>query len=297
MATLWTRRDLVKLAVLAPIGGMAAVEDELHSKVGLVSATLAAHQDHRVEGGIAFLDLPKIAREELGMAVLDLNTMNFPSWEPSLLEQFRARAEMVGIPLTNLKLNQRGVQIGSPDAEVRALGMKTYRESIDSAALLGLRWVRPLPTAMAPDRTLMIDSLRELAEYASGKGIQVLVENFGWLQTDPEGVVQLIRDCDCGLAASPDTGNWVSNEIRYEGLARTFPLAATCDFKARSLSPEFEHREYDLRRCFQIGWDAGFRGPWCIEHGNSDQAALYRELKFLREQLQAWIQEAERGKA
>lgn len=291
MATHWKRREFVRFAALAPVIGTAAVEDKVHSKVGLVSATLAAHQEHRVERGIAFLDLPKIAREELGMEVLDLNTMNFPSWEPALLERFRAQAEKVGIPLTNLKLNQRGVQIGSPDADERASGMKTYRDSIDAAALLGLRWVRPLPTAKAPNRALMIDSLRELSDYASGKGIQVLVENFGWLQTDPEGVAQLIRDCDCGLAASPDTGNWISNEIRYEGLARTFTLAATCDFKAKSLGPEFQHGEYDLRRCFQIGWDAGFRGPWCIEHGNPDLAILYRELRWLREQLEAWIQE------
>jgi len=264
----------------------------LENSVGLVAATLAAHQAHRVQGGIDFLDLPKITKDTLGMRVLDLNTMNLPLLEPRLLEQFRSEAAKLGVSLTNLKLNQRGIQIGSKDPEIRAAGLATYREAIDAAAILGIRWVRPLPTAEAPDRALMIDSLRQLADYAGVLGIQVLVENFGWLQHAPDSVAKLIAECDCGLAASPDTGNWADNKVRYLGLEQTFPLAVTCDFKAKTLTKDYEHPAYDLNRCFQIGWDAGFRGPWCIEHGNPDKEALFRELLWIRDQLEGWMREA-----
>ncbi len=285
-----TRRGfLAASAVFCTEGWCAADGQKLDGEVGIVAASLAGHQAHRKKGGVALLDLPKLVANELEMRVLDLNTVNFPSLDAKLMEQFRAAAESAGCILTNLKMNQRGVEIGSPDEETRKAGLDVYKRSVDAAEILGLRWVRPLPTAKTPDRGQLIASMRELAAYAGEKGIQVLVENFGWMQDDPDSVVKLIEDCDCGLAASPDTGNWASNAVRYPGLAKTFPAAVTCDFKAKTLGARFAHKAYDLRKCFQIGWDAGFRGPWCIEHGNSDRDALFRELRWVREQLQDWM--------
>jgi hypothetical protein len=67
-------------------------------------------------------------------------------------------------------------------------------------------------------------------------------------------------------------------------------LAATCDFKAAGeLGPNGEHPLYDLKRCFQIGWDAGFRGPWCIEHVHRDRKQALLELGILRDMLRKWI--------
>ena len=70
------------------------------------------------------------------------------------------------------------------------------------------------------------------------------------------------------------------------------PLAVTCDFKARALSPKGEHKLYDLKRCFQIGWDAGFRGPWCLEHANPKRPQLFAELTMLRDMLRRWMKQA-----
>ena len=61
------------------------------------------------------------------------------------------------------------------------------------------------------------------------------------------------------------------------------------DFKARALTAAGEHKLYDLRRCFEIGRQAGFRGPWCLEHANRDRDALFRELGMLRDQLREWM--------
>jgi hypothetical protein len=141
----------------------------------------------------------------------------------------------------------------------------------------------------------LIEGFRELADYAAPRQIQVLVENYGWMETDPDSIVSLIKAVDRNLAASPDTANWNTNEIRYQGLERSFPSAVTCDFKPKRLGPDGEHTAYDLKRCFTIGWDAGFRGPWCLEHTNRDAEQLFRELRRLRDQLPQWI--AERSSA
>jgi hypothetical protein len=92
-----------------------------------------------------------------------------------------------------------------------------------------------------------------------------------------------------GLAAQPDTGNWSDNQMRYAGLARAFPLAVSCDFKARNLGPQGEHEAYDLKRCFDIGWDAGFRGPWRFEYSDASLMELFRGLTLLRDRLRQWI--------
>jgi hypothetical protein len=44
-----------------------------------------------------------------------------------------------------------------------------------------------------------------------------------------------------------------------------------------------------MKRCFQIGWDAGFRGPWCFEHFHTDLQQQFREMALLRDLLRAWL--------
>mgnify|MGYP002632130023 CR=1 FL=1 len=289
------RRDFI----LATAGTLAAAsttgqaaEKPLTGEVGIVAATLGAHTAPGKKGGLALNDLPRLIRQELGMRVIDMNTMNFASLTPKIAEQFRAAADREGCVLTNLKLNQRNVDLAGPDAAKRKHALETYQRSVDAAKLMGMKWVRPLPRPKQGDRRHLLAGLRALDDYAGERGLRVLIENFGWMQADANSVANLIRDLGGNLPASPDTGNWNSNPIRYEGLAKSFPLAVTCDFKAKTLGAKGEHPQYDLQRCFQIGWDAGFRGPWCIEHGHKDLPTLIRNLKMIKGMLDGWMRKA-----
>ena len=191
-------------------------------------------------------------------------------------------------------MNQHGLDMNSPDEAMRNKALSVYRKSIDDAALVGARWARPLPLPSLPDMKIHVDSYRRLAAHAEKRGVRMLVENYGWMQADADSLPDLIRRIDRNVAASPDTGNWNSDDLRFEGLRRSFPLAVTCDFKARGLGANGEHEAYDLERCFGIGWESGFRGPWCLEHVNRDRKALLGELRLLRDMLQGWMKEAER---
>jgi hypothetical protein len=51
------------------------------------------------------------------------------------------------------------------------------------------------------------------------------------------------------------------------------------------------HPKYNLKRCFSIGYKAGFHGPWCLEHGHRDTRRLIRELVMLREMIEKWTAE------
>lgn len=266
---------------------------DLSGEVGVTTSSFAGHLATKPgRGRFTLLELPAIMRNELGMRVIDLNTAALASHSPAYLDGVRAAAEKAGCVLTNLKLNQRGLDMNSADRTVRAKALRVYKQSIDDAARLGIRWARPLPLKPKPDIGRHVAAYRELADYAAGKNVRMLVENYGWMQAEADSVVKLIKAVDRNLAASPDIGNWNSDALRYAGLAETFPLAVTCDFKARALGPKGEHRLYDLKRCFQIGWNAGFRGPWCLEHANRDRKKLFAELVLLRDMLRGWMKRA-----
>jgi hypothetical protein len=263
---------------------------ELEQKLGITTSSLSGHlAPQRTSGKLTLLEVPRLLRDELDLTVIDLNTSTLASLEPAYLDRVRDAAEKAGCVLTNLKLNQRDVDMNSPDKDVRTRALAEYKRSIDAAARLGCRWARPLPSAEKPDMDVHVASYRELCEYAAERKVQMLVENYGWMDGDPDSVPRLIRAVDRDLAAAPDTGNWSSDEVRFAGLAKAFPLAVTCDFKARELGPKGEHPLYDLKRCFEIGWESGFRGPWCFEHANADRAALLRELALLRDMLRKWM--------
>ena len=115
---------------------------------------------------------------------------------------------------------------------------------------------------------------------------------FSWSKWLEElAIPRLVEVMRGRIAATPDTGAWEKN-VREAGLKRAFPHAVSCDFKVGKLGPNGEHAAYDIRRCFEIGWQAGFRGPWCIEHGGGETKELIRELRWIRDQLKQWMRES-----
>ena len=282
-----------------PIGAAAPCANqpaELDDAVGIVTASMTTHlTTSGKKSKFTLLELPQIMREELDLRVIDLNTSSFPDFarvDEKYSEQLRTAADRFGCVLTNLKMNQRGIDLNSPQKEVRRKALTEYKRSIDIASRLGCRWARPLPQMQKPDMAIHVASYRELCAYAADRDVTMLVENFGWMQNDPDSVPSLLKSIGHNISAGVDTGNWAGNDVRYEGLARAFPLAATCDFKARNIGAGGEHKEYDLKRCFDIAWSAGFRGPWALEHGNADLKTLFSELKMLRDMLRRWTSEA-----
>ena len=261
------RREFIINSSAAAISAGSAISKaegpkDLAGKIGIVTASLAAHfSKEPAKGKITLLDLPQFMNSELGLEVVDFNTMNFPSYKPAYIAQLRENVEKTGCVATNLKMNQR-VNMSSPDKEERGEALRVFKASIDAAALLGCRWVRPLPRSEKPDPALQKAAFDELIDYGAERNITVLIENFGWMMKDPDSVVNLVSAIGKDrVQVGVDTGNWSDNKIRYPALEKTYPLAVTCDFKAKKLGTEFEHPAYDLKRCFDIGWAAGFRGP------------------------------------
>lgn len=294
MLTHPSRRNFLRIASFA--AGMPAFGADtekppasLHKEIGVTTGSFMKHLSVEAQPGkLRLLDLPAIMRNELDMKVIDLMTATLASMTPDYLNQLRDRADAHGCMLTNLKMNQPGLDMASPDAAVRRQALDEYRRTIDAAERLGVRWVRPIPGREKPDLSILAASYRELINYAAPKGIELLIENFGWIQSAPDAIPRVIAAVGKGLHAQPDTGNW-KDDVRYDGLARAFPHAVSCDFKAFEFDAQGRHLRYDLKRCFQTGWDAGFRGPWCIEHFAPDLKRLLGEMIAIRDDLRSWM--------
>ncbi|MGE0758759.1 MAG: sugar phosphate isomerase/epimerase family protein [Pirellulaceae bacterium] len=289
------RRAALQTLALAACGSVRsapaqppATPESLQGQLGVTTGSFMRHlSSEAAPGKLRLLDLPRMLREELGMRVIDLMTATLPSMEPAYLGEFRNRAERVGCVVTNLKMNQPGLELAHADAAVRDRAITEYQRTMDAAQRLGCRWVRPLPGSERPNLVRLAESYRRLIDYGAPRGITLLVENYGWMTGEPDAIPTLLEAIGPGAAAAPDTGNW-TDAARWDGLAKAFPRAVTCDFKAFALGPQGEHPRYDLRRCFQTGWDLGFRGPWCFEHFDSTLPRLWAGLARLRDALTSW---------
>lgn len=297
------RRDFIHrtvgLAAVSALGAKAEpvrAEGPLAREIGITTGSILKHLTvERRQGMLRLLDFPKLMREELDMRVIDLMTRTLASFEPGYLDRLRTAADRAGCMLTNLKMNQPDLDVASPDVATRRHAVGEYKRTMDAAARLGVRWVRPVPGRFKDaDFKLLAESYRELIDHGASRGISLLIENVGWIKDDPDAIPRAIKEVGPGLSAQPDTGNW-NDAVRYEGLAKAFPFASSCDFKVFDLEPDGTYKPYDLKRCFQIGWDAGFRGPWCLEHFNADLDQLWREMALLRDQLRGWMRETRAG--
>lgn len=243
-------------------------------------------------------ELPKVMRDELGMKIIDLNTGTLDTSDPAKLDRFRKALDDAGCVATNLKVNttRLGVKIldlpiDGPDAAVRSKSIEGYREWILAANRVGARWVRPYFGDQKPNMKVLIESLTELADFADPLGMTIVLENGGWVQNDPDAIPQIVEATQRRIAVTPDTGSWKEG-AREQGLKNAFSHAVSCDFKVGKLGPQGQHAAYDIRHCFELGWEAGFRGPWCIEHNGENTKELFRELIWIRDRLKTWMREA-----
>ena len=135
----------------------------LKGQIGITTSSVGSQLAGRAIGiKFSLLELPRIMRDELDMRVIDLNTSSLASTKGAYLDQVRAAADKAGCILTNLKLNQRGLDMNSRDRNVRQKAIATYKKSIDVAQRLGLHWARPLPLKKKPDWDLQLQFLNPI---------------------------------------------------------------------------------------------------------------------------------------
>jgi len=220
------------------------------------------------ENPLLLLDFPRVAVEEFGISVVELNNVFMASHEPDYLEELNQAAKRYGVKMIGMAVDGTG-DLSQVDESARKQAVANAKAYFPIAKALGLGFFRVNTGGQAngPEEMVQacINSYRELAEEGAKTGIRITIENHGGLSTDPDVVVRIMEEVGTPwIGTLPDFGNY-PDEIRYEGIAKMAPYAAACHAKFREFDENGEDPRIDAKRLLGIMRDTGFDGYVCIE--------------------------------
>ena len=180
---------VVAAAVTAVPSFAATGGDQPESLVRVIGITTGGLNHQRETGSLTVFTLPKFMRDELGMQLINGNTRWLQSYDRTYVERVRETAEAADCYFTNLKVNHRFGDLSAADADERNRAMSHARQLIKAAKTLGARWIRfPVPKIAVAGDESKFAAHRELAAFAGEHGVQLLVENGGWMKSDAESI-------------------------------------------------------------------------------------------------------------
>jgi len=220
------------------------------------------------ENPLLLLDFPRVAKEEFGIDVIEINNVFMESHEPDYLKKLVKAADNCDVKMIGMSVDGTGnlSQLDEGGRKQAVANAKAYFP-ISKALGLGYFRVNTGGDVNGPEEMIQacIRSYRELAEEAEKTGVKITIENHGGLSGNPDIIVRIMEAVGTPwIGTLPDWGNY-PDEIRYEGIAKMAPYAAAAHVKFRSFNEQGEDTTIDAKRLAGIMRDAGFDGYLCIE--------------------------------
>lgn len=255
-------------------------------------AQWSLHNRYQSEGAnpMAF---PKDAKE-LGFEGIELVSQLYEDEIKSLgfdgvIDSLKAEGNREGIQFVLIMIDEEG-DLADPDEAARNQAVENHKKWVDAAAKLGANSVRVNTFGTnVPEEWLVTvkDGLTKLSTYAATKNIHVLVENHGWLSSNPKLVMPVLDEINmdnCGTL--PDFGNWCierANQERwgdcikeypdmYEGIALMMPKAIGVSAKSYDFDEEGYETKIDYVKMLQIIKDSDFEGWIGIEYEGENKS-------------------------
>ncbi len=132
-------------------------------------------------------------------------------------------------------------------------------------------------------KTVAVDALGRLGEYAADKGVNVIVENHGWLTSNAALLMEVISDVNLeNVGTLPDFGNFCTKRKdmerwgeceeeydKYKGVRKLMPAAKAVSAKSYDFD-ENGQTSIDHVKMLQIVKDAGYSGFIGVEYEGSN---------------------------
>ena len=266
-------------------------------------AQWSLHVRYEAEGSRP-IEFPKDAKE-LGFKGIELVTQLYTKEIETLgfdtvIDSLKAEGERHGVEFVLIMIDEEG-DLADPDETIRNNAVENHKKWVDAAAKLGANSVRVNTFGTnTPEEWLFTvkDGLTKLSNYAATKNINVLVENHGWLSSNPKLVMSVLDEMNmdnCGTL--PDFGNWCIERVNqerwgectkeypdmYEGIAMMMPKAKGVSAKSRKFDANGNEVDIDFVRMLQIIKNSDFEGWIGIEFegteiGEVDGINLTRDL-------------------
>jgi sugar phosphate isomerase/epimerase len=217
-----------------------------------------------IRNPLTLLSAPSYYRERFGVRKLEFWSNHFESLEKPYLVEVRDRVKAARAELINVQVDA-AYDLASTNEDVRQQSLKTVRQWIDAAALLGSRAVRINPGGSGGSIERSVASLKEVNQYCISKRLPLLTENHFGLEMNPDVHLQLREAAGPkNIYTLPDFGNYPV-ETMWESLAKILPYAYVVSAKAVDFNAQGEHTSYDFDRCVQMCERAGFKGVYLVE--------------------------------
>jgi len=223
------------------------------------------------------------------------------------VEKSNAEAKKHGLRNVLIMVDGQG-NLASSDAAERGEAVENHHKWVDAAAAMGCHAIRVNLSGSEQQEEWVsnsVSALKQLATYAAGKNINVLVENHGGLSSNAQllaGVMEQVNLANCGTL--PDFGNFCVRRERpddwsspcaekydiYQGVKELMPYAKAVSAKTHEFDAEGNETEIDYTRMLGIVKDAGYTGFIGVEYegeGLSEEAGILATknlmLKAVRE--------------
>jgi len=171
--------------------------------------------------------------------------------DPGLINTLLTSAKHAGVPIVNYSVNANFLQISADEYQSEISRVKSH---IDAAGALGIPTIRidcagyrrPIETNTTEnfqkELPVILDTYRQLCDYAKQQDITILIENHGFHINGAERIRQIMTSMDRdNFGHQLDVGNYICvDDDAQAAVSKLLPFATTIhmkDFYIRSRDP------------------------------------------------------------
>ncbi|MHA7057526.1 sugar phosphate isomerase/epimerase family protein [Aquimarina sp. M1] len=203
-----------------------------------------------------------------------------------LLDSLKIQSEKHNIQNLLIMVDGEG-DLAIVDEKERNQTVENHKKWVDAAQFLGCHSIRVnLFGTNDPEKWVEVatDGLTKLSNYAATKGINVLVENHGYLSSDASLLVKVMQNVNkpnCGTL--PDFGNFclkreggerwgakcVKEYPKYKGIDEMMPYAKGVSAKSYDFDADGNETTIDYKKMLEIVKASGYQGYIGVEYEGS----------------------------
>lgn len=266
--------------------GSAQSNSELFFDISLAEWSL-----HRTinNGEMTNMDFPGVAKNKFGINAIEYVNQFFSdkAEDREYLDELNSRCRDLGVEQLLIMIDGEGDLAVQDDTE-RTIAIENHFKWIEAANHLGCHSIRVnvFGDGTAEEvQTAAVDSLGQLAEFATDFNVNVLVENHGGYSSDGQWLAEVMQQVNmdnCGTL--PDFGNFclrreddarwqapcVEEYDRYKGIRELMPYAKGVSAKSYTFDEQGNETTIDFEQMLGIVREAGFQGYIGVEYEGSE---------------------------
>jgi len=225
------------------------------------------------------MDLAGMVAERYGIHRVEFQHADFPSAEPTYLQEFRSRLRQANSQVNQINLDFANLNISAPDRVIRLETIDLTKRWIDYAAALDCPRVMVTHGGLAPEvRQSAVETLKTMNAYGKAKNVFVTMDpgNAPW-----EMVVEVIKAA--GIWANPDCGNFPDKESPAAALRVLYRMSAG--------SSRVQHvpNKFDTADAIKIAKEVGYKGVFSIETSSRNSPDPHASVRAILDILLANI--------